>query len=487
MRTRKNMNKLMKICTPAVFVILAVCAQTAALDPDELITIRESADKALNAHDLDTVMSYWAKDCVYDYMPLPNPFEGKKAIRGFFEALFVGFPDFGTTEGRVFAADNIVVVEHSTTGTHLGEWMGIPPSGDTSPTPHIDIFEFNDDKIERVTTYLDAASVMIQLGVIPAPEMPELIPSFTLPDSEPTCLVPLEANTEAIARWNSHNMPHYAKMLHPNFEVFAGPVGITLDRNAWVAMSELYFQIFSGTHIEIVREVDMGNGWILTEEVSSGVQDGPFFGVRPTGRKVAVRAVLLSHYDADGLLTHMSYYFDNITLMTQMTAKDQSPVGTWIVTAPTPMGDITMLHMIHAQDASGKRYGGMLKDTNPDPTLFGTFPQANVGADLWASQTVRTGPDSFESTLLYYSSKKAEGPVPETVFIAIVNATWRLTGPNTNEGEATLAAYLAEQDVDGDGFPDEGQEPAVCMGFTYTSRRLTMMPGCVPPPIPEQN
>jgi len=157
-----------------------------------------------------------------------------------------------------------------------------------------------------------------------------------------------------------------------------------------------------------------------------------------------------------------------------------SPVGTWVVTAPTPMGVLKILHVVHAQDSSGKRYGGVLKDITADPTLFGTFPEADGGGDFWASQTARTGPDSLESTILYYATKKSEGPIAEIAYIAIMKATWRLTGPNTNEGECTLAAYLAEQDADGDGFPDEGQEPVVCMPFTYTSRRLTMMPGCVP-------
>jgi len=163
------------------------------------------------------------------------------------------------------------------------------------------------------------------------------------------------------------------------------------------------------------------------------------------------------------------------------------PVGTWVVTVPTPMGNIVMTHSIHAQDSSGKYYGGIIKQYNTNPTLFGTFPEWEAGGDIWAAQTVRTGPDSFESTLFYHTVKKGEGPVAETVGIGICNATWRLTGPNTNEGESTLAVYLAEQDADGDGLPDEGQEPTVCMGFTYTSKRLTMMPGCVPPPIPEQN
>jgi len=165
------------------------------------------------------------------------------------------------------------------------------------------------------------------------------------------------------------------------------------------------------------------------------------------------------------------------------TGLEWSPVGTWIVTVPTPMGNVTLLNSVHAQDSSGKYYGGMLKQVNNNPTFFGTFPEWEAGGDIWAAQTVRTGADNFESTYLYYITKKGEGPLDETVSIGVCNSMWRLTGPNTNEGEATIAVYLAEQDADGDGFPDEGEEPVVCSGFTFTCKRLTMMPGCVPPPI----
>lgn len=161
-----------------------------------------------------------------------------------------------------------------------------------------------------------------------------------------------------------------------------------------------------------------------------------------------------------------------------------SAAGTWVITVPTLMGNITMLHIIYPQDLTGTRYGGILKQVNENPTFFGTFPEAEGGAEIWATQTVRTGPDSFETTLLYYTNKKGEGPLAETVTIGIANATWRLTGPDTNEGESMLAIYLAEQDADGDGFPDEGQEPALCTPFTYTSKRLNVLPSCVPPPEP---
>ena len=177
-------------------IALALFGQAFAQEPTELIVIADAYGEALNTHDLDTIMSYWTDDAVYNYAPLPTPFEGKEAVRAFFGALFVGFPDFATTEGRTLAANNIVVVEHGLDGTHQGEWMGVPPTGNAVSLPHIDIYEFEGDKIKRAASYLDATSVMIQLGVVPTPDMPTLVPSFTLPDAEPTGLSPMEADVE---------------------------------------------------------------------------------------------------------------------------------------------------------------------------------------------------------------------------------------------------------------------------------------------------
>ena len=161
-----------------------------------------------------------------------------------------------------------------------------------------------------------------------------------------------------------------------------------------------------------------------------------------------------------------------------------SAAGPWICSVPTPLGPIVMYHVMYPLDSMGKRYSGVMWQVNDDPTGFGAFPGADQ-ALLWMTLTVRTGPASFESTMVRHSTRMGDGPLRETTTIAIGNSTWRLTGPNTNEGEATVATYLAEQDADGDGLPDEGQEPVLCLSFTVTSRRLTMMPGCVPTPMPE--
>ncbi len=162
-----------------------------------------------------------------------------------------------------------------------------------------------------------------------------------------------------------------------------------------------------------------------------------------------------------------------------------SAAGPWLCTVPTPVGPIFMYHVMYPLDSAGKRYSGMMWQVNDDPTSFGAFPEADQ-ALCWMTLTVRTGPDSFETSMVRHSTKKGAGPLRETVSISIGNSTWRLTGPNSNEGEATVANYLPTQDADGDGFPDEGQEPISCVPFTVTSQRLTLMPGCVPTPMPEQ-
>jgi steroid delta-isomerase-like uncharacterized protein len=314
------MSKLTTICAVMVFVLLGICTQATSQGPDELIAIADAVDKALNAHDLDLWLSYLTDDAVFDYVPLPTPLTGKEEIRAFFEEVFEGFPDFSTEEGRILAASNIVVVEHNMIGTLLGEWQGIPPTGNTGLTPHIDIYDFEGDKIKRMTTYYDVLGLMIQLGIMPAPEMPPLVPSFTLPDPEPTGLSPLEANAEMLARWNAHDMTGLAKMVHPEAQIMESAFGMA-DRDTFIASSELLFQGFSNIRGEFVRSIDMGDGWVAIELIFTGTHDGMYNGIPATGRVGTLRAAGIRRFDAEGLMTNFSLYYDNMTIIQQLTAE----------------------------------------------------------------------------------------------------------------------------------------------------------------------
>jgi len=330
------------------FLALTLNPQIMAQEPADLLAIADNLDTTLNAHDLDPWLLHMTDDAVFDFVPLPAPFNGKEEIRAFFEETFAGFPDFGTTEGRVLVAGNIVVAEHNTTGTQLGVWNGIPPTGNSTTGPHIDIYEFEGDKVKRMATYMDMAALLIQLGATAVPQAPELVPSIDVPDAEPTGLAPLEADIELIARWNSHDPAAVMKMMRPDAKVFAGPLGAYIDREANTALIEMYIQGFSDIQIEVVNRIDLGDGWVLIEEVSKGTHDGPFLGVPPSGRYVETRVVWLTHYDADGLVTDLSFYYDNLSLMQK--------IAPGIPEIP-PAPDYLVLDEIHSPSLEGNLLG----------------------------------------------------------------------------------------------------------------------------------
>jgi predicted ester cyclase len=472
------MNKITTICKVIVLITLICCVQSMALEPDELLAIYKAQFDAMNAHDLDTMMSYWADDSMWDIASSPAP-APKAYVEIGLAQRFAASPDFHMTEGLTFAVDNIVVEEAKTVYT-------VVDTGVEVVIPHISIYEFDGGLVKKVTSYNDLVGPMVMRGEMPAPEMPELVPSFTLPDPEPTGLSPLEAEAEAYARWNSGDLTEYAKMIHPDAEFFLGPVGVPMDKSANIAMHELYLQAFADRQAEILRTIDLGDGWILSEVVYSGTHTGDYFGIPATGRLFRLRGVSLQRFDAQGLITNLNVYFDNLTLITQITTDEWPLDGIWITTYPTPMGNLISSTVYVAQDAAKTRYSGTLEWINSLPLFTELYPDSDPALDKSAGGVVvKVGRHQYKATFLGYSRKlDISAGTLEIDGIWTADANFELLGSDQIQGYGTVSYYMSEQDADQDGFPDEGEEPVDCQPWGWTSKRLTMMPGCVPAPMP---
>jgi hypothetical protein len=465
---------LILMCLSALTINCSVLAQT----PEELIAVRDAYSAAMDNHDLDAMFSYWADDGVYDYVQSPPPMEGTEVIRGAFDQfIFATYPDFHTDEGRVFATGNIVVVEHNSISTYLD--TGIEVIG-----PHLDIYEFEGDKIKKATTYGDAAGEMIQLGAMPAPEMPELVPSFTLPDPEPTGLSPVEADIEEIARYNGDDIAHYAKMFRSDAQLFVGPLGTIVDRNAWIAIVEMIRGGFSDASTEVVRRIDLGDGWILGETRMRSRHTGTYLGIPGSGYMIDMRSAYLSHFDADGLITHHNMYWDNLTLITQMTTPPWPLDGIWITSVPTPFGNLIGTTVYVAQDAAKTQYSGTLEWMTVFPLFADLYPDSDPSLVKSAGGQVKmVGRNTYEATFIEYHRKKDEATgAIEIVGMDTVFAHFTLVGPDLIQGYGTASYYMAAQDADQDGFPDEGEEPVMCQPWEWNKRRLTALPSCTPAP-----
>ena len=55
------------------------------------------------------------------------------------------------------------------TGTHTGEAMGIPPSGEAIKIRGIEIFRVSDGKITEHWGVIDIADVLTKAGLVPTP------------------------------------------------------------------------------------------------------------------------------------------------------------------------------------------------------------------------------------------------------------------------------------------------------------------------------
>jgi steroid delta-isomerase-like uncharacterized protein len=98
----------------------------------------------------------------------PSPVEttGAQAIKEVFARLLQAFPDLHITVEDLIAEGDKVVSRNSVTGTHQGEYMGLPPTGKTVTYNEIFVFRFINSRIAETWGIVDVLSQMQQLGVI---------------------------------------------------------------------------------------------------------------------------------------------------------------------------------------------------------------------------------------------------------------------------------------------------------------------------------
>ncbi|MFC6896960.1 ester cyclase [Nonomuraea dietziae] len=93
---------------------------------------------------------------------------GAQALKHIWAMLLRAFPDIHVTVEDVIAEGDKVVCRNTVTGTHQGEYMGLPPTGKSITYSEIFIVRFADGRFAEIWGVVDVASQMRQLGMLPA-------------------------------------------------------------------------------------------------------------------------------------------------------------------------------------------------------------------------------------------------------------------------------------------------------------------------------
>ncbi len=448
-------------------------------------------DEAWSGGQFGVIDEVMASNFVYHEPVLgdvPGPEGFKQTILGYRMA----YPDLQFTSEEMIAEGDLVAMRWTARGTQQGELMGVPATGLATTTVGINIARFDaDGKMVEQWSSWDTLGLMQQLGAVePARPGPEWYLWDADSDITGAAGDPAE-NKLLVLRvkkqfWTDRDIAgldetHHANAIgHDNTQ----PGGERTYESYKQACIEFLtvFPDLGFTVDSIFAEGDK----VVVRWTATGTQRGELMGI-PASGKYATYTGMTIYRIADGKIAESWWAYDAMGMVQQITSPPEwTPEGTWICTAPSPMGNLTFLHAMYPLDSSGTRYGGVLWQVNANPTFFGMFPENTGGSQFWVTESVRVAPNTYETDMICFNTQAVEGQLDQIAGIGIAKNTWTITGPDTNEGQAILSSYVGGQDTDGDGLPDEGQEPILCTPFPFTSKRLGAMPACVPTPMPEQ-
>ncbi|MAT38363.1 MAG: hypothetical protein CL946_02030 [Ectothiorhodospiraceae bacterium] len=143
--------------------------QPAQPSGDELIAVTHRYfEEVMSGGKLDVIPEIMDENVQFIIPTQPEPFRGHEGLTGFVGYLRSAFPDIKFEVEREVASGNKVASRWHITGTHEGEFLGAPPTGNKISDYGVDIFTFKGNKILTIHVNENDFGLMQQLGMIPS-------------------------------------------------------------------------------------------------------------------------------------------------------------------------------------------------------------------------------------------------------------------------------------------------------------------------------
>lgn len=94
---------------------------------------------------------------------------GQQGALNFIEDLKSAFPDLRLEIADIFSADEKVVIRFAASGTHLGTYLGLKPTGKRIKVHNINIYRFEEGRVVETWQLTDGVGLLGQLGVLERP------------------------------------------------------------------------------------------------------------------------------------------------------------------------------------------------------------------------------------------------------------------------------------------------------------------------------
>lgn len=122
--------------------------------------------EVINNKNLEAANDIVAEDFI-EHLPFPGQGPGREGLKFALQSMFTGFPDMNWTVQEQVAEGEKVVTRFTWTGTHQGEFMGIPPTNKTVEVWGIVIDVVRNNLFDESRIIMDSVGLLHQLGVMP--------------------------------------------------------------------------------------------------------------------------------------------------------------------------------------------------------------------------------------------------------------------------------------------------------------------------------
>lgn len=131
--------------------------------------VRRFVEEVKNGRKLDRLGEYFSPNYRERNETVASFGPGIEGYRNFLGHLFTAFPDDVLKIELITAENDLVSYRATESGTHKGEFLGIPATGRSATWTEIQFFRIAEGKIVEHWVDVDIYGWFIQLGVIPKP------------------------------------------------------------------------------------------------------------------------------------------------------------------------------------------------------------------------------------------------------------------------------------------------------------------------------
>jgi predicted ester cyclase len=235
------------------------------------------------------------------------------------------FPDVQFVFDDVIAEGDLVVGRGVISGTHEGEFFGIPATNKKVRWTGTRLFRLRDLKVVEGWAQIDMLGLMQQMGVVPTPPgpQPERAPSPNGLNGRP---MGREANSKLLVRfvdevWNKGNLEVADELFHPDASSPSAP-GLPNGPAGVKEIASVFRNAFPDYWLRI-EDVVAEDDRIAARFTQGGTHEGDLFGVPATGKEVEWGEIGILR-TADGKVVESWYDVDLLGLMGQLGVGSES-------------------------------------------------------------------------------------------------------------------------------------------------------------------